>query len=246
MSTEHLINRLPEKWENKIIPLMSLHDKFVLGGSIALYILKMMEYNFEERTPDLDFSLIEPFEEQEFLTLIDFFNLHPTRTNQDYGVEGNDVIPKSLLEHLKKDLIILEHNPGPNMGMMDDDAFKEYKEEYYKVDFFNKNYLRKKDYFELDYFGTTIRLTHPSIILAAKMMYGTDIRVGKQFKHFKDIQKMDWDNYFKVVKLIKSYTKPVKNEKGEIEYYVLDKYMFGEKTPTIDHYNYIESNELPF
>jgi hypothetical protein len=132
------------------------------------------------------------------------------------------------------------------MGIMDDDAFKEYKEEYYKMDFFNKNYLRKKDYFELDYFGTTIKLTHPSIILAAKMMYGTDIRVGKQFKHFKDIQKMDWDNYFKVVKLIKSYTKPVKNEKGEIEYYVLDKYMFEEKTPTIDHYNYIESNELPF
>jgi len=229
MSTEHLINRLPEKWENKIIPLMSLHDKFVLGGSIALYILKMMDYNFEERTPDLDFSLIEPFEEKEFLTLIDFFNLHLIRTNQDYGVEGNDVIPKSLLEHLKKDLIILEHNPGPNSMIFSDDAFKEYKEEYYKLDFFNKNYLRKKDYFELDYFGTTIKLTHPSIILAAKMMYGTDIRVGKQLKHFQDIQKMDWDNYFKVIKLIKSYTKPVKNEKDEIESYVLDKYVFEEK-----------------
>jgi len=246
MSTEHLINRLPEKWENKIIPLMSLHDKFVLGGSIALYILKMMDYNFEERTPDLDFSLIEPFEEKEFLTLIDFFNLHLIRTNQDYGVEGNDVIPKSLLEHLKKDLIILEHNPEPNSIIFSDDAFKEYKEEYYKLDFFNKNYLRKKDYFELDYFGTTIKLTHPSIILAAKMMYGTDIRVGKQLKHFQDIQKMDWDNYFKVIKLIKSYTKPVKNEKDEIESYVLDKYVFEEKTPTIDHYTYFGGNELPF
>jgi hypothetical protein len=244
MNTEHLINRLPEKWENRIIPLMSLHDKFVLGGSTALYILKMMDYNFEERTPDLDFSLIEPFEEKEFLTLIDFFNLHPIKINHDYGVEGNDVVPKSPLEHLKKDLIMLEHNPGPNMGMMDDDAFKEYKEEYYKLDFFNKNYLKKKDWFELDYFGTPIKLTHPSVILAAKMKYATDNRVGKQYKHFQDIQKIDWDKYFKIVKRIQSHHKEIKNEgEGYQPFkYVVDKYVF-EITPIP---NYDGMDELPF
>ena len=67
---EHLLNRLPERWEEKIIPLMTIHNKFVLGGSLALYILKMMEYDFGKRKPDLDFSLTEPFEEEEFLTLI--------------------------------------------------------------------------------------------------------------------------------------------------------------------------------
>ena len=72
---ENLLNRLPEKWEDKIIPLMTIHDKFVLGGSLALYILKMMEYDFNKRTPDLDFSLTEPFDEKEFLTLLDFFDL---------------------------------------------------------------------------------------------------------------------------------------------------------------------------
>lgn len=238
---EQLINKLPQTWEDRILPLMTLHDKFVLGGSLALHILKIMDYDFKERTPDLDFSLIEPFEEKEFLTLIDFFNLHPIKTNQDYGVEGNDVIPKSSLEHLKKDLIILEHNPGPNMGMMDDDAFKEYKEEYYKMDFFNKNYLKKKDWFELDYFGTPIKLTHPSVILAAKMKYATDNRVGKQYKHFQDIQKIDWDKYFKIVKRIQSHHKEVKNESGNINY-VVDKYVF-ETTPIP---NYDGMDELPF
>jgi hypothetical protein len=67
---EHLLNRLPERWEEKIIPLMTIHNKFVLGGSLALYILKMMDYDFGKRKPDLDFSLTEPFEEEEFLTLI--------------------------------------------------------------------------------------------------------------------------------------------------------------------------------
>jgi hypothetical protein len=237
MNTKPLINRLPEEWENKIIPLMSLNDKFVLGGSIALYILKMMDYNFKERTPDLDFSLIEPFEEKEFLTLIDFFNLHPIRTDQDYDVEGNNVIPKNPLEYLKKDLIRLENNPGI---IIEDDAFKEYKKEYYKMDFFNKDYLKKKDWFELDYFGTSIKITHPSIILAAKMKYATDNRVGKQYKHFQDIKGIDWDNYFPIVKRIHSKHKEVKNEGNEYSpfKYVLDKYIFND--------NYVFNNEIPF
>jgi hypothetical protein len=128
--------------------------------------------------------------------------------------------------------------------MMDDDAFKEYKEEYYKLDFFNKNYLKKKDWFELDYFGTPIKLTHPSVILAAKMKYATDNRVGKQYKHFQDIQKIDWDKYFKIVKRIQSHHKEIKNEgEGYQPFkYVVDKYVF-EITPIP---NYDGMDELPF
>ena len=200
---EQLINKLPQTWEDRILPLMTLHDKFVLGGSLALHILKIMDYDFKERIPDLDFSLTEPFEEKEFMMLIDFFNLSVIKGSNDYGDDGYS--------------------------------------KYYKMDFFNKNYLKKKDWFELDYFGTPIKLTHPSVILAAKMKYATDNRVGKQYKHFQDIQKIDWDKYFKIVKRIQSHHKEVKNESGNINY-VVDKYVF-ETTPIP---NYDGMDELPF
>jgi hypothetical protein len=222
---EHLLNRLPEKWEDKIIPLITLHDKFVLGGSLALYILKIMKYDFEKRNPDLDFSLTEPFEEKEFLTLLDFFNLSIVKNSGDYEDKDGIIKLNSPVESLKKDLIMLSYYNAANI-FMDDHDLQEYQEKYYKVDFFNKNYLKIKDWFELDYFGTTIKITHPSIILAAKMMYGTDTRVGKQYKHFQDIQGIDWDNYFKIVKHIQPLIKHIKDETDKNKEYVLDKYVF--------------------
>jgi hypothetical protein len=238
---ENLLNRLPEKWEDKIIPLMTIHDKFVLGGSLALYILKMMEYDFNKRTPDLDFSLTKPFEEEEFLTLIDFFNLSIIKSSSDYEEEGDTIKLKSPIKSLKKDLIRLQHINGETK-LSNTPTLKDIVDDYdnrnYTVDFFNKNYLKAKDWFELNYFGTTIKITHPSIILAAKMMYGTDTRVGKQYKHFQDIKGMDWDNYFKIVKCIRSKNKSVTAEQSNgtiYTKYILDKYVFED----ID-------SELPF
>lgn len=231
---EHLLNRLPEKWEDKIIPLMTMYNKFVLGGSLALYILKMMDYDFEKRNPDLDFSLTEPFEEKEFLTLLDFFNLSIIKNSGDYEDKDGIIKLNSPVESLKKDLIMLSYY-NQNQVFMDDHDLQEYQEKYYKVDFFNKNYLKIKDWFELDYFGTTIKITHPSIILAAKMMYGTDTRVGKQYKHFQDIQGIDWDNYFKIIKHIQPVINPIKDETDKNKEYVLDKYVFKDM-----------DSELPF
>lgn len=237
---EHLINKLPQHWEDRIIPLMTVNDKLILGGSIALHILKIMDYNFNERTPDLDFSLTEPFEEKEFLTLLDFFSLSVIRGVNDYGEDGHPIQKLNPSESLEKELIMLESN------LITDYSDENWKHTYYRVDFFNKNYLRKKDWFELDYFGTPLKLTHPSIILAAKMMYGTDNRVGKQYKHFKDIQSIDWNKYFKIVKRIRSKHNMVKKEDGDNRYpfkYVLDKYIYEEYPETEDS---LSSNELPF
>lgn len=221
---EQLLNRLPQHWEDRIIPLMTINDKFVLGGSIALHILKIMDYNFDKRTPDLDFSLTEPFEEKEFLTLLDFFNLSVMRGNNDYNIDG-DIIPNiNPILSLKKELILLESS---NIVIDFDET--NWKDKYYRVDFFNHSYLNKKDWFELDYFGTTLKLTHPSIILSAKMKYATDNRVGKQHKHFQDIKSIDWKEYFKIVKRIQPHHKETKNENGSIKY-ILDKYTF-ETTP---------------
>jgi hypothetical protein len=232
---EQLINKLPQTWEDRIIPLMTLNDTFVLGGSLALHILKMMDYNFKERTPDLDFSLIEPFEEKEFLTLIDFFNLSIVRGVNDYGDDGHPIYnlnPKTVLE---KELIMLEHS-GNIVKAIEEDKLDEYQEKYYRVDFFNNNFLKKKDWFELDYFGTPIKITHPSVILSAKMKYATDNRVGKQHKHFQDIKSIDWKEYFKIVKRIQATHTAVENK------YILDKYVFSQET--IQDYSDIDN--LPF
>jgi len=232
---EKLLNRLPQTWEDRIIPLMTLNDTFVLGGSLALYILKMMDYNFKERTPDLDFSLTEPFEEKEFLTLIDFFNLSVVRGVNDYGDDGHPIYnlnPKTVLE---KELIMLEHS-GNIVKAIEEDKLDEYQEKYYRVDFFNNNFLKKKDWFELDYFGTPIKITHPSVILSAKMKYATDNRVGKQHKHFQDIKSIDWKEYFKIVKRIQATHTTVENK------YILDKYVFSQETIQ----DYSDNDELPF
>lgn len=232
---EQLINKLPQTWEDRIIPLMTLNDTFVLGGSLALHILKMMDYNFKERTPDLDFSLTEPFEEKEFLTLIDFFNLSIVRGVNDYGDDGHPIYnlnPKTVLE---KELIMLEHS-GNIVKAIEEDKLDEYQEKYYRVDFFNNNFLKKKDWFELDYFGTPIKITHPSVILSAKMKYATDNRVGKQHKHFQDIKSIDWKEYFKIVKRIQATHTTIENK------YILDKYVFSQETIQ----DYSDNDELPF
>jgi hypothetical protein len=239
---EQLINKLPQTWEDRILPLMTLHDKFVLGGSLALHILKIMDYDFKERTPDLDFSLTEPFEEKEFMMLVDFFNLSVIKGSNDYGDDGYLTPISTTTTSLKKELIMLEVKA--NFDDIISGADGEWRSKYYKVDFFNKDYLEKRDWFELDYFGTPIKLTHPSIIFSAKMKYATDNRVGKQYKHFQDIQKIDWDKYFKIVKRIQSHHKEIKNEgEGYQPFkYVVDKYVF-EITPIP---NYDGMDELPF
>ena len=232
---EYLINKLPQTWEDRIIPLMTLNDTFVLGGSLALHILKVINYNFKERTPDLDFSLTEPFEEQKFLTLIDFFNLSVVRGVNDYGDDGHPIYnlnPKTVLE---KELIMLEYS-GNIVKAIEENKLDEYQEKYYRVDFFNNNFLKRKDWFELDYFGTTIKITHPSVILSAKMKYATDNRVGKQHKHFQDIKSIDWKEYFKIVKRIQATHTTVENK------YILDKYVFSQETIQ----DYSDNDELPF
>ena len=232
---EKLLNKLPQHWEDRIIPLMTINDKLVLGGSIALHILKIMDYDFNKRTPDLDFSLTEPFEEKEFLTLIDFFNLSVVRGVNDYGDDGHPIYnlnPKTVLE---KELIMLEHS-GNIVKAIEEDKLDEYQEKYYRVDFFNNNFLKKKDWFELDYFGTPIKITHPSVILSAKMKYATDNRVGKQHKHFQDIKSIDWKEYFKIVKRIQATHTSVENK------YILDKYVFSQETIR----DYSDIDNLPF
>ncbi len=72
-----------------------------------------------------------------------------------------------------------------------------------KIDIFNNYNLKAKNSVHIKYKREyTLRLTHPSIILAYKSQYAYDPRIGKQYKHFEDIQKIDWKKYFPIVKNI--------------------------------------------
>jgi hypothetical protein len=220
---------------------MAVNDKLVLGGSVALHILDIMKYDFVGRTPDLDFSLTEALTEDELSVVVDFFNLSVQRTSNDYNDDDGKLKPINILDVLERELILLETTPP---SQSEYNGWDEYVKKHYKVDFFNKDYLKKRDWFELDYFGTPIKLTHPSIIFAAKMKYATDNRVGKQYKHFQDIQNINWNNYFPIVKSIQphySIDTSTKDKNGN-HTYALEKYTFDVKQADIIDIN----DKLPF
>jgi hypothetical protein len=201
-----------------------------------------MKYDFKGRTPDLDFSLTEALTEDELSILVDFFNLSTQRSASDYNDTDGTPQPINISNVLERELILLETAIPMGIHLIEGE-WDEYKEKYYKVDFFNKDYLEKRDWFELDYFGTLIKLTHPSIIFAAKMKYATDNRVGKQYKHFKDIKDINWDNYFPIVKAIQpSYSiDALTKDRNGNHPYTLEKYKFETEIINITY-----DDDLPF
>lgn len=232
------LNRLPGKYEDVILPMMFTNPKLTLGGSLALYILGLIKYNFSGRTPDIDFSLTEALDEEDLTWLMNFFELKPASKPAYDNVEFNT---ENLIDH---ELILLEKDI--EIDFINSDSSWE---KYFKVDIFNKNYLPKKDWFELDYFGTKIKMTHPSVIFAAKMKYATDLKVGKQRKHFDDIQNIDWDNYFKTIRHIKTENEQYKEISSDASIqdvfsFRIKKYYFD---PVMDIYTPISNSvDLPF
>lgn len=205
------INYLPEKYENIILPLMCMNEKLVLGGSLALHILDIMYYDFTNRNPDLDMSLLSPLELKDLEIIKDFFGLTYKKTMEDYENEDEKSNNPPIKDdnYLKKDLIQLykiEHN--------DDDVLPMASISYV-VDFFNSALLPKKELVLIDYKGFRLRLVHPSVILSYKSKYAYDNRVGKQYKHFQDLQNIDFNKYFKIIKKMNvKFT-----EKGAITHY---------------------------
>ena len=212
------VNYLPEKYESIILPLMTMSDKLVLGGSLALHILDIMDYDFDNRKPDIDFSLREALTEHELSVIKDFYELSFVMRRNDYNVEmvphDDETIaqrqtPKSVQHFLTKEIIQL-YKPDPNAQP---DGIEHWDKEYI-IDFFNSTYLPKRELVVIDYKGYELRLSHPSYILSHKSKYAYDSRVGKQFKHFQDLQKIDWKKYFAIVKKIEPKYDEYKNEEG--------------------------------
>jgi hypothetical protein len=191
---------LSKDYERWILPYFELSNKVILGGSIALNMLNLMKLDYSLRKPDLDFSLTEAFTQHELSTIVDFFDLK-RRDKNPYGPEGKAFVDDNIL---KQDLILFSKVEKV-------ETVNNYKEDIqvYKVDFFNKDYLTKRDVIPVKYIDHDgnkwdIKLTHPSIILAAKARYAFDTRIGKQFKHWEDLEELFYrknsDNYFKTMK----------------------------------------------
>lgn len=216
------VNHLPEKYESIIMPLMTMSDKLVLGGSLALHILDIMDYDFDNRKPDIDFSLREALTEHELSVIKDFYELSFVMRRNDYNIESiphdDDLmeqrqIAKPIQHFLTKDIIQLYkphvNPPPPTSG-------DEHWDKEYIIDFFNSTYLPKRELVTIDYKGYELRLSHPSYILSHKSKYAYDNRVGKQYKHFQDLQQIDWKKYFAIVKKIEPKYDEFKTEKGWI------------------------------
>lgn len=207
-------------YEQFILPYFSLSDKVVLGGSLAMKMLGLMDFKEENRQPDLDFSLTEPLTQQELSIIVDFFNLK-NRDENPYRPEGHivddELLKQDLLLFIKLEEVEIMDMNGQSSGYLQN-------VQRYKVDFFNHAYLKERDFIPVKYKthnGDTIdiKLTHPSIILAAKAKYAFDVRVGKQFKHWEDLEELfhrkNADRYFRVMKNITSAL----NKKKESEFF---------------------------
>jgi hypothetical protein len=233
------INYLPEKYEDIILPLMTINPKLTLGGSLALHLLDIMDYDFTNRKPDLDFSLLEPLTEEELLSIKDFFDLSFIIKNNDYEIETvqvDDELSRSFSKikntshFLTKNIIQLYK---PDLTAKPDNT--EHWDKEYVIDFFNKEYLPAKEMIKIQYKDFELRLTHPSVILSHKSKYAYDNRVGKQYKHFQDLQKIDWKNYFQIIKRFQAVWVPIPDSPNYQK---------------ISHYEYYDNNkveiDLPF
>jgi hypothetical protein len=110
------------------------------------------------------------------------------KNSNDYGSANTSTTEN----HLKQDLIQLYKTSiveGLNFPKIE-----------YVVDFFTSTLLPPKEVVMVNYKGFKLRLTHPSVILSYKSKYAYDNRVGKQYKHFEDLQKIDWKKYFSIIK----------------------------------------------
>lgn len=222
------INPLPEKYENVILPLMSINPKLVLGGSLALYILDIMGYNFDNRKPDLDFSLLEALTEEELMSIKDFFNLKLRVGYNDYDVVVEEDTSELGYQYIKSKPI--SHFLSKDLIQLDKPSEDESWEHEYTIDLFNSSYLSKKEHIIIKYKEFDLKLTHPSIILSYKSKYAYDPRVGKQYKHFQDLQQIDWRKYFKIVKKFR----PKWEQKDGEEFSSISHYYVGEDFYNLD------------
>lgn len=196
----YISRKLPKILENIILSINNFSEKLVLGGSLSLYLLGLINVDFETRDPDIDFALLDKFTQEELTYIINFFQLQ-SRTQAGY--EDTPLNIEKLLH--ESEILLFQHlikNEDDTLSTID-----------YKIDFFHQQILKKRDYIDVLYHVNNephlLKLVHPSVVISYKAKYAFDTRIGKQFKHWEDIEELytrkQSKNYFNIMKKIDKF-----------------------------------------
>lgn len=174
-----LNNKELEIFEELVIPLLNINNKFILTGSHSLKLLNLTTRD----VGDIDIGLTKPLTIDEFMIVRDFFGLITTyeerlnyMTSSVVGTDDLKTETYSLENELRNDLIQF-------IKSRDDDKPR------IKIDIFNRQYYNPEDILIYKYKDTFLRILDPSQTIAAKAKYAFDRRLhtSTQQKHSKDI-----------------------------------------------------------
>jgi hypothetical protein len=154
-----------------VLPIMAMNEKFVLTGSLSL---KLLGFEPIEKVGDIDIGLLEPFTEEEWNTLKNFFGLS-TSQSEMYGGESKNTPKFDPKAHLWKFYKHWNVDEGDNLM----------RQVTFKMDVFNDEILRKKDIITIYLNDFPIRLIHPSITYSYRMRYALDVRGGTAYKYWE-------------------------------------------------------------
>jgi len=183
--------RLNPTVESLMTSMLNICPKLVLTGSAVLCSTRILN-----RAPgDLDFGIREPLNEGDVKVLMDFFNLQERLNIDRYG----DIIPyhnegkeKNKPMH-EKDILCFEYivpdGVDSPINNWTNNTLK-----YVKIDIFTKEKLSNNDLVIMDYFGTKLKVAHPSIPLSYKMRYALNPQIDARIKHKDDLMNIS-DQY---------------------------------------------------
>lgn len=184
-----------EEYENIIIPMLKISPKLVLGGSIGLGILGLLDFKYEHRRPDIDFSLSEKITEEETNLLKDFFQF-------DYSLWGSerdaiiaaiaDVSP--TFDEMRNIKFIKCDFFNPNDGDLIVGRLSSLTQHStnLKIDIFKNHVLGPNDMLYIPYKDIVIPITHPHVILKAKVDYAYQNEYSSP-KHLRDLEDVHKD-----------------------------------------------------
>ena len=216
---EHVQNEF--SFKNKFIPnedlfnlikvMTSLSPKLILSGRLSLYVMDLIDIDFEKRKPDLDFSLTEPLEEYELDQIISLLDLEKISGGYDTPIEETlyDETPKTS-DLLKQDLIrLLDKKNNVFIDIFNtqyQNDFSPKHENLYPVNFgvYEKNNSTNRNPWvptiESKLTPHIIYCQHPSVTISHKVKYAFYTHYEKKKKHYEDVVDLMVKHYAHVHK----------------------------------------------
>jgi len=215
---EHVQNEF--SFKNKFIPnedlfnlikvMTSLCPKLILSGRLSLYVMDLIDIDFEKRKPDLDFSLTEPLEEYELDQIISLLELEKISGGYDTPIEETlyDETPKTS-DLLKQDLIrLLDKKNNVFIDIFNtqyQNDFSPKHENLYPANFgvYEKNNTPPNHHWptvESKLIPHIIYCQHPSVTISYKVKYAFYTHYEKKKKHYEDVVDLMVKHYAHVHK----------------------------------------------